>query len=181
MRKVGYACLFLLLASCSAERDPGSDKVGVAEQPLSAGEHCDTAPANAPINLGELAVSPQQYGSSLCSKAHLVDVNWTPGYSMSVTVEWNDARPTNPTDCSNAVLMSYLWQKSGSNYNYLGAETSHGAWIGGACQINPIVDAPLYGNYRYAISARLNNSTRYVDIYSTTLHFDSSGGTGGGP
>lgn len=176
MRKVGYACLLLLLASCSAERDPGSDKVGVAEEPLSAGEHCDTAPANATINVGELAVSPQQYGTSLCAKAYLVDVNNVPAY-RGVTVEWNDDIPSNPTDCSNAVLMSYFWDKSAGGDRFAAGYTSHGEWLSGACHIWPISLGSMIGSaYRFAISARLYNRTRYVDMYSTV---DTAGD--GGP
>ena len=173
MRNFGFGVIVFCLAGCSGAGGAYDEKssASVAE-PLSNHEQCDTAPFNARVvDWPGVAISPgspSYYGSSACSGAYLVDVVGPSIKTGFVRVRWDDNLPTNATDCANARLLSYSWDRSTN----AGVEdlASNGTWTGSACQIPDIFNSRFGSGVtlRYAISARQGSHLRVVALITST-------------
>ena len=160
---LGSFSIFLGCSNASTE----SGDVKVAEEALSASEHCDSiAEDDDIVNFGSVGtLNGVRYDHSQCRNAFLVNVTITNTTSQA-TVEWADAIPTTSDECARSETNSYVWRETtfGNPSNggtYLGAKGAKGTWSNGACLI-PVVPPQQFlssfNEYRFAIQARVFNS-----------------------
>jgi hypothetical protein len=149
-------------------------------------------------------ITPHTYSNPGCWRGFVVDgfipvadttLNTGGGPTAKVTVSWNDALPSNKTECNNTYMVGIVYnftiETPKWGFSDVGSITSSGKWLGwpfNRCLISPMVfDSATYlqhlepgleaggkSHYRFAITgrapSRATRSLRFDYTPPTIIH-----------